>query len=388
MNSLQRGVIALVHSALTGEKAYLPEDFDFSGGLNLAKKHKIEVMFYLGALNCGFTEDEPLMKELFTITCRNIALNEQQMYSVKEIFAQFDKQKIEYLPLKGTLLKGIYPKPEMRSMGDADILIKTEQYDAIRQIMLGLGYSEVTESDHELIWNKQTVHIELHKRLIPSYNKDYYSYFGDGWRLAKPESGTRYAMSDEDQMIYLFTHMAKHYRDAGIGIKHLADLWVYRKSKPELDEDYIKKALTALQLYDFYVNIINTLAVWFDGRKPDEKTDFITNVIFDSGVYGTGEARILSDAVKISKTTKSVKVKKFFSLLFPSCKNMSLKYPVLKKAPFLLPFLWVLRIICAVFFKGDSIKSQKHAIDMMNEADINNYQNALNFVGLDFNFKE
>lgn len=388
MNDIQCGVINLVYSALKGEKVSLPEAFDFSKAVKIAKKHKIEVLLYYGALNCGFSQDGPLMQELFMLTCGNIAVSEQQMYSIKEIFSAFDEQEINYLTLKGTMLKNIYPSPEMRSMGDADILIKTEQYGTIKQIMLKLGYTEITESDHELIWNKSNIHIELHKRLIPSYNKDYYAYFGDGWRLAKIKNGSRYSMTDEDQMIYLFTHFAKHYRDAGIGIKHMTDLWVYRKSKPQLDEKYIKKELTSLQLYDFYVNIINTLSVWFENRESDGITDFITEVIFNSGVYGRGEAHILSDAVKISKTTNNVKIKKYVKLTFLPYKSMCVKYPFLKKTPLLLPIMWVYRIITALLFKGDRIKSQKQAIEKMSAENIDGYQDALNFVGLDFNFKE
>ena len=388
MDSKQRGVIDIVYSALTGEKISLPEDFDFLKGVKIARRHKIEVMFYYGALNCGFGQDEPLMQELFTLVCGNIAANEQQIYSVKEIFSAFDEQEIDYLPLKGVLLKNIYPKPEMRSMGDADILIKTQQYNKIRPIMVKLGYKKVTESDHEFIWKKNNINIELHKMLIPSYNKDYYSYFGDGWSLAKLKNGTSYSMTDEDQLIYLFTHFAKHYRDAGIGIKHMTDLWVYRKSKPALDEKYIKIELTSLQLYDFYVNIINTLSVWFEGRKSDEITDFITEVIFNSGVYGTRDKHAISEAVKISKSTDKVKTRKFFKLIFPSFQVMGIKYPCLKKAPFLLPIMWIHRILMTILFKGDRIEAQARAIDQMSAENINNYQQSLSFVGLDFNFKE
>ena len=71
--------------------------------------------------------------------------------------------------------------------------------------MESLGFAEKLESDHELIWQKPSAYIELHKRLIPSYNQDYYAYYGEGWNLAKKCDGTRYSMTDEDQMIYLFT---------------------------------------------------------------------------------------------------------------------------------------------------------------------------------------
>ncbi len=391
MERFQKDMIGIVKAALLNEKYTLPEDFDFDSALKLAKKHGIIVMFYYGLLNCGVDESLPIMQQLFMITCQNVAVSERQMYAVREILAEFDKANIDYMPLKGTLLKSLYRKPEMRSMGDADILIKTEQHPEIEPIMSGLGFTPVVESNHEFIWKKPGVNIELHKRLIPSYNKDYYAYFGDGWRLAKVKEGTRYSMTDEDQMIYLFTHYAKHYRDAGIGIRHIVDLWVYRKNKPFLDEEYIKKELERLKLFDFYTNTNKTLAVWFEGKEEDGVSDFITRIIFNSGVYGTREAKILSEAVKLSKShgsAENVQKSKYIRLIFPKFTDMSQKYTVLKKAPYLLPFFWVGRIFSVLLFKRDKIKYHQENVNKMNQENIDSYQNALNYVGLDFNFKE
>lgn len=386
----RKSVIRVIFSALTGEKQDLTEDFSLDYAVEIANKHKIVPLIYYGLINCGVSSDDPKMQGLFMMTCQNVVVSQQQMYALEGIFTAFDQKGIEYMPLKGTLLKAMYPKPEMRSMGDADILVKTEQYEEIRPVMEELGYEHKIESDHEYIWQKPGSYIELHKRLIPSYNKDYYSYFGDGWQLAKVKNGTRYAMTDEDQMIYLFTHYAKHYRDAGIGIKHIVDLWVYRRNK-ELDEEYIKDELKKLQLYDFYKNTVKTLSVWFDGEEPDETTDFITHIIFNSGVYGTREAHILSEAVKLSKShgsAKAIKKHKFKNLLFLPYSSMCTKYPFLKKLPFLLPVMWFVRIFTAVLFKRDNIKAQNNRVSSITEEGVNSYQQALNFVGLDFNFKE
>ena len=58
----------------------------------------------------------------------------------------------------------------MRTMGDADILIKTEQYERIVPIMNRLGYLPGVESNHECVWDKKNMlHVELHKMLIQSY---------------------------------------------------------------------------------------------------------------------------------------------------------------------------------------------------------------------------
>lgn len=393
MNTQQEGIILLIKSALLNEKYSLPEDFDLENAAIIAKKHQIMALLYYGALNCGFDSELPVMQKLFMDTCSLIAISERQMHLINKVFENFEAEKIEYMPLKGTLLKKLYPKSEMRIMGDADILIRTEQYDKIKPIMLNLGFNEVLESDHELTWSKSGVQIELHKRLIPSYNKDYYKYFGDGWQLGKKTSldSVRYSMTAEDEMIYLFTHYAKHYRDAGIGIKHIVDLWVYKTSIKSLDENYIKTELKKLSLYEFYKNTFKTLEVWFGDATPNDVIELITQVIFDSGVFGTKDVRIVSGAVKElggKENAKKARFKRLLNLVFLPYKQMCKKYKFLEKVPVLLPVMWIVRLVSAVFFKKKTLKERREYIDKMSVEKIDSYHKALNFVGLDFNFEE
>ncbi|MCQ2448670.1 MAG: nucleotidyltransferase family protein [Clostridia bacterium] len=385
------GVIALMRSALTGEKIALAEDFDLVSAAKTAKRHQVGAAMYYGALNCGFSNDHPAMQALFMITCQYVSFGEQQRYEIESVCAAFDRESIDYMPLKGTLLKPLYPKPEMRVMSDADILIRTEQYDRIRPVMQQLGFTEKLESDHELVWQKGNMVIELHKRLIPSYNKDYFAYFGDGWRLAKVESGTRYTLSDEDHMIYLFTHFAKHYRDGGIGLKHMTDLWVFLQKNPNLDEKYIEKELKTLQLNEFYGRVMETLQAWFGGKPFDEMTEYITQTIFASGAFGTVENRQLSQAVKQNKAVGSaekLRRKRIVSLIFPGVDALSQRYPVVKKCPILLPFFWPVRWVTALLFRRENVAFQGRQMKNVTPDQIDSHEKALQYVGLDFNFKE
>lgn len=391
MDNLQTGIIALVRAALTGQPQQLPPDFDLEQVAKIGSHNGVSTMLYYGALTCGIEESHPLYNELFNELCFSTITGERQMDQLQKIFAAFDENHIDYMPLKGTLLKSMYPKQEMRSMCDADILIRVEQYDAIIPIMQALGLAPIKETDHELVWANKLIFLELHKRLIPSYNKDYYAYYGDGWKLATQKNGCRYAMTDEDQMIYLFTHFAKHYRDSGIGIRHVVDLWVYRQNKPDLDEEYLRRELEKLSLYEFFVNVMDTLAVWFADKPATDITDFITAIIFNSGVCGSDESRILSDALKKSKAAGSARTAKFqgfWGMVFLPYDQMCKKYPVLEKWAILLPVMWVHRIVGAALFRREHVKFQQDRLNAMTEENINDYQNALNFVGLDFNFKE
>ncbi|MBE6749950.1 MAG: hypothetical protein E7560_02150 [Ruminococcaceae bacterium] len=390
MDNFQRDFITLIDSALTGKKGILSSAFDYEKTFSLAKKHVITSLIYFGALNCGVKENSPLVQMLFFDTCRYTAIDERQKQEISKLTERFNQEKIDYMLLKGTLLKPMYPNPVMRVMGDADILIKTEQYEKIQPIMEEFGYELYKESDHEFVWKKSPVTIELHKRLISTRNKDFYSYFGDGWKLANPNENTSYSMTDEDQMIYLFTHFAKHYRAGGIGIRHIIDVCVYRKNKPDLDEEYVKSQLKLLGLDKFYENTLKTLSVWFDGEKETDITEFITQFIFDSGVYGNRHTSILSSALKGNKKNESVekfKTKKFLRAVFVPLNEMCLYYKFLQKAPFLLPFMWVYHLFKRLF-KKDKLKRFSNEMKLADAKSVDKYQKELNFVGLDFNFKE
>ena len=392
MTEQQRGLILLIKSAIIGDRYALPTEFDIDSAFQTARAHGITALAYYGACNCGVDKSSDTMKRAFTAVCQSIMADEKQRAELTRLLDSIDKHGIKYMPLKGVNLKSLYPTPEMRMMGDADILISPEQYDGtIRPLMIELGYEEGAESDHELIWNKPSLHVELHKRLIPSYNKDYYAYFGDGWSLAKIKSteSERYSMTDEDELIYLFTHFAKHYRDSGIGLRHMTDLWVYESHHPNMDRDYIASELHKLQLDKFYLNIKNTLDVWFNDAVADEITDFITDTIFKSGQYGKKQVCVVSSALKESKSEKNankIKLNHILRSAFQSVDYLKVYYPILNKAPVFLPFIWVIHFLRRVFTKN-KLKNYVKNINEINDDKISEYQKALNFVGLDFNFK-
>ena len=387
LSTFEKGILELIGCSLNGGLPSLGEDFDFEAAYKFAQERQITPLLYYGAVNDPQFMDTLIGKKFFKSTINMSFFCSEQDEIIGSLRRAFKENQIEHLLVKGTVIRSLYPYPEMRLMSDADILIKEEQYAKIKPIMQGLGFSEEYESDHELVWKKNGFSVELHKRLVPSYNKDYYEYFGDGWKLAKvkdEESGA-HLMTDEDSFIYSFVHYAMHYRNGGIGVKHVTDFYVIVKNTPILDMAYIEGELEKLQLLEFWKNTKKLLDVWFGGDDATEMTDFMTSKIFDSGAYGTHEAKVVSEAVRTSNTGKSMKVKRAFSLLVPSYSAMCQKYRFLRKIPVLLPFMWVVRwfeIMC----KPSKIKARKKDLDMLNAESVNKYQNELDYVGLRFNF--
>ena len=389
MNTNQKAVITLIKSALTQQPQQLPEDFTLQQILPLVKMHHIAPMAYEGAVICGIDPQGPIMAELFRGYCRALQVSERQMRDLGRVLAAFQTNGIDHMPLKGCKMKALYPKPELRLMGDADVLIRLEQYDRILPIMQQLGFVAHHESDHELVWRTDGLYLELHKRLIPSYNKDFHAYFGAGWQLAKPEEGTRYSMSANDEMVFLFTHFAKHYRDGGIGCRHVADLWVYCNAHPELDEAYIEEKLSPLHLLEFYRHIRRLMAVWFEDTAGDERMDFITDFIFDSGSWGNKASRLQSRTVRDSKHNVlrfSSKLVYLWKTAFPSCVVLREKYTILKRCPWMLPLVWLWRPVYKVLFERHSLQVQKQNVQVLSKENVQTRQQALQYVGLDYNF--
>ena len=139
MNALQKGILGLLKACIKEEKTELPADFDWSLACKLGKEHQILSMLYYGALNGEISMPEAVQTKLESITFQCVFIDQNQLYEIGRVRAKFLENGIAFVLLKGTLLKHLYPKTEIRLMSDADVLIRTEQYDRIRPIMEELG---------------------------------------------------------------------------------------------------------------------------------------------------------------------------------------------------------------------------------------------------------
>ncbi len=388
MTQLQTAMIALLRRALTGEHTPLPAEFDWELLYYLAKKHKLLPLIYEELARPENGAPQELIAQARKRTMEEAYVSEYQLREIKALREKFREENIDFVLLKGALLKHLYPKHYMRPMSDADILIRVDQYPAIAEMIRPMGYIEGPESDHELIWDKSFFHLELHKHLIPSYNDDFYAFFGDGWQLARRDAAgsSEYHFSDEDEFIFIFTHFAKHYRDGGIGVLHVLDLYVYLTAKPHMDEQYLAEQLRKLKLYEFYENMRKLLEVWFAETPSDEKMDFMTEVFFGSMQYGTQRGRVIAEAARDNSRSAGEQLLKKLSLFFPGVASMKNRYPWLEKYPVLLPAAWVMRFCRVLFRDRDKVQRIQERQKLASEENVSSYQKDLQYVGLDFFF--
>lgn len=395
MTELQQGIFSLIRAAMEpGGRVTLPPSFDWNAAIAVGTSHQIVPLLYYGAVGGGAVLPDAVRARLKERMFSAIMREEGHSAATARIMALFEENGIDYMPLKGTVLRTLYPRTEFRLMTDTDILIRREQYPAIRALLLAEGYGDEHETAHEFVWLLEGVmYLELHHRLFAARNRDFVRYYGDGWGRAQvsSESPHRFAMTDEDTLVYLVTHFAKHYRAAGIGIRQLLDIRVFRTAKPSLDRGQVMQTLTRLHLDRFYENIEHTLAVCFEGAEETDADRLILDRVFASGSHGTAENKTRSDAAFAVQNSGQFHHARWHWLLrrvFPPHRLMCVRYPVLKKCPVLLPFFWVVRLLCVPFSRGSGVRREMETFRALSPEVMAAQQAEYHAVGLQYAFED
>lgn len=389
MSNICDCILALIGSALTGKACEVPHDTDWVSVFKASYQHKILPIVYYGIINSSLEFDA---KEIFLDNTLISAYNQHvQLLAYEEISKKFAKNSIDHIPLKGAVVKDLYPKSEMRVMGDIDILVKEDSYDSACAVMEKLGYTkgDVTENVTAYV-KKPNLCFEIHKHLVSNEDTDYADYLYGVWdRALATDKEHIYKLSNEDLLIFIFLHLTKHYKLGGIGFRQLVDIHIIRTKINGLNIDYIKKNFAELGVLKFFENIIYMLDVWFENAPNNKISEFLTKQIYTSGAYGSvkrGDAAIALKNI-INNGSSNNSFKKVISIAFLPLKNMKDVFPILNKMPFLLPVMWAVRWFKILIFKPNNIKRQKQRIENSTNKEVEKYINELNYVGLDVKIK-
>ena len=159
METVKRGILNLIRSAVTGKNCTLPEGFSMEEAYPLVRDSQVITLVYESALENGIPADIPSMKILRQEYYRRLLRSEKQMQMLNKVYETFSANGIDYMPMKGSVLKEFYHKPEQRVMGDADILIRVEQYDRIKKVMEELCFTKGQENNYEYHWNNGNLNV-------------------------------------------------------------------------------------------------------------------------------------------------------------------------------------------------------------------------------------
>ncbi|MHB8127075.1 MAG: nucleotidyltransferase domain-containing protein [Desulfitobacteriaceae bacterium] len=305
---------------------------------------------------------------------KGVAREATQHIAVEQILETFEEKGVPCMPLKGCLVKYLYPRPDMRLMVDIDIFFKTKQAEKVKKIMQGQGYTVKHQGgNHDVYYRQPYMNIEMHHRLI-SENSPYSSYLDKTWDRAKLKADCQYTydLSCEDFFIYLLIHLTKHYTRGGTGIRSFLDIWVYKgRYKDEMDWNYIQAELNKISLREFTENILGLCEVWFGNAQSNTLYEEMTAYIFSSGAYGTWKHSVISSlGVRVGKKKLPGKLAYWLNLFFPPAEILKNSYPLLIALPFLLPACWVLRGVKCLLFKRRHMFHMINNVYLVSEKDI------------------
>lgn len=290
-------------------------------------------------------KNEKLANAISREQLKAIFRSERTDAELDALYALFEDEKIEYMPLKGAVIRELYPEKWMRTSCDIDLLVrKCDLERAGKAMRERLGYEFVSEGDHDAAYNAPSgIRLELHYALSDEGRG--LELFDKVWERAvtSKEGGWRRDMDGDLFYLYHVAHMAKHMENGGCGIKPFLDLCFVQKRGENL--------LAENRLDRFEAVARRLSEVWFFGADSDSLCDELADYVLRAGVYGN-----LENAVAAGQAKRGGRVKYILTRIFLPYDRLKYHYPILQKHKWLLPLCQVRRW-CKLLFCGGAKRS-------------------------------
>ena len=366
----------LLSSVLNGaEPVAMPEGMTLEGLYAYQNEQDVTNMAYVALQKLGFSAGQ--LKEFQEDYKLNMLREARFELGGQQVFDAFEKAEINFLPLKGAILKNYYPNPALRTFTDIDIYVGKD-FEKAEKVLFELGYEKTGFDEHNDVGysKKPSLHIELHKELFPD-DYDFEGYFDEPFKHTDLKDGYKYyhLYKTDDFFIHVLCHLYKHFTFGGCGLRQYLDIYVMTK-KMELDMDYIRSELRSFGMEGFLDTTLKLDRFFFDGEKPDDELIEIAEFVFNNSTFGNAENRLVLDYDKQNgeKRTLWGNIKYFMDRWQLKYSQMIPRYKVLKYLPFLLPFCWIHKLLTALLFRRNALKSSFDDVGKMN-SDFSDYVN-------------
>ena len=314
------------------------------------------------------TRDKALRKNLMLDAAR------------KKLFQYMDAEHIWYMPLKGAILKELYPRQEMRQMADNDILFDAEYEAAVKDYFVREGYEVISyaKGNHDVYEKEPVYNFEMHTSLFrEAHNEVWADYYKDiTLRLKMEEETYQYSFTDEDFYIYFILHTFKHFDGCGTGIRYFVDSYVYQNTK-NLNRSYIERELDKLGVLAFEKTFRSiSMKIFGKGETVSQLNTEEYSMLCDSmfaGTYGNLQSHIDKKLHKIQgnedRISKNTKVKYIIGRLFPPMSYYKTYYPFIYKTRIFIPFFVIFRMVRGVLQNGKRLMREIRVVLKIDQAD-------------------
>ncbi|MEG2089119.1 nucleotidyltransferase domain-containing protein [Niameybacter sp.] len=365
MKKQQEQLLELLVSAIHGEKIKDTSYQDWKGILEEAGEHQVKGMIYpvVDREEIEGHIDECLFESWKRETFRTGASQIQHVFQIGRILKLFRDSDINVIVLKGIVIRDYYPRPELRTMCDADLLVHKKDMKAIESILLQEGYkAEEASPIHIKYIHPRCLAVEIHwtirdERIFENMDKMEEALWQDAIPI-KVSGVQALGLNLEDQIIHLCVHMATHLSVGGFGIRQLLDLALFVEARAgDVNWTLFCKKVREWRLEFFTVAVFKMTEQLLGLAFPPYlhklgkvKESVVTELIEDmwaAGVHGKRDpsrilAHELAKDVEGKKTSAESSVfHNFWVYLCPSIDKLSDTYAYAKKHQYLLPFAWI-----------------------------------------------
>lgn len=293
---------------------------------------------------------------------KNILLDRER----ERIFAFMEEQGIWHMPLKGIILKEMYPAFGMRQMADNDILYDSNFQNSLCIWMKEQGYKVIScgRGNHDVYEKKPVYNYEMHTALYGGeHNPVWITYYENIKEKLIADKKKKYSFhfTDEDFYIYIITHIYKHFAGSGTGIRSLLDVYIYLQAKEAImNWDYINEELKKVQVSDFEGKVRHLSQKVFSKelQKLTKKEEELLKYFLYSGTYGTLENHVQHRLDQFETDKKGYIIKR----LVPDEEFYKNYVPFVYQHKWSRPFFVIFRLVRGLFRKDRRIMKEIKAL--------------------------
>ncbi|MCL2252966.1 MAG: nucleotidyltransferase family protein [Lachnospiraceae bacterium] len=355
MDDRLRQLISLLRSHLlrVDVKPLFPvlSDIEWSELYELALSHGVQGFAYEGA----FFSNIPIPPTLREIWRQRMICDVRKYYSIQRecfrVICNLKNNDIKPVILKGLSVSQAYPYPELRVMGDIDILVHNRFFEAAL-CLEEMGYRAKKEvAVHHIEFKKKNFLVELHRiPFTPTGVKNYdnlikaVSFTGEEHKYIKVTDAEIPVLTDEDFINESIEHILKHLTHDRMALRNVCDilmLFVTYQRNSWIDYyDLIEKngmgeqfsGIVSLLVYEF--GLSEELVSGIKLLEPKDEQKFAENVF-----------SILSAHKGANKYYSSLSVRGAFRMLFNYLnavrRDILIKYPYCRENILLRPIAFI-----------------------------------------------
>lgn len=276
MNRVEETTLALLGQALFSAPCAVPSDTDWAALQKEALEHMVAPLVFDALKTAEVSLPSDIQAQWWEYTVQTVYYNEQLLYEQQQIVNTLEQQNIPCAVLKGSSVSCNYPNPQLRVLGDIDLLVSPDNQYRAAELLQKQGYTAIRDEKHHCHFtiSKNGMVVEIHKEP----NGLFLEREGKIAQAMRAEFSTALdcrierndvpVLCDTQQAIVLILHKLEHFLSGELGLRQLADwaMFVHTRLNETVWES-LKPLLSRFGLY-YFTEIITGVCIEYLSLPP------------------------------------------------------------------------------------------------------------------------